>query len=139
MADHQNQRGQQYRGAHDRQKDAQIQAVKRLNIANQPGQHVAGLAEPQTTGRCARQPAEEPDAQVGQRPESRAMGYQPFRIPQHDPSGTEAAQDGGKRKRSGQDRGTDGQAGHRHQPDAGSQCDQGDQQAAQQPPRLPAP
>lgn len=83
---HQNdQPDQQQHSADQRQQDAQIKPIQRLHIPHQARQHVTGLPEPQPSRRTARQAAEEPNAQIGQRSEGGVVRHQPLGVTQHHP------------------------------------------------------
>ncbi len=73
---------------------------QRLDVADQPRQHVTGLTEPKPARRTPRQPPEKPHPQIRQRPEHRIVGDQPIQIAQHHARRTEPAQQRGDRHRS---------------------------------------
>ena len=50
MADQQHEHRQQEDGAGQRQEDPKIQSVQRFDIADQTGQHIAGVAETEAPG-----------------------------------------------------------------------------------------
>ncbi len=79
---HDEQREKQHR-ARERDQNAKIEPIERLDIADQAGQHIACLAEAETTGCAAREITEEPHPEVGQRAERGSMCQQPFGVTQH--------------------------------------------------------
>jgi hypothetical protein len=58
---------EQQNRAGERNQHAKVEPVERLDVADQPGQHVARLTESQAAGGtcCAREIAEEPHPQIG--------------------------------------------------------------------------
>ena len=138
-ADHQADHRQQENRAGQWQQDAQIEPIQRLDVADQAGEQVAGLAKAQPPCPALRQATEKPHAQIGERAEGGGMGDQSLEIAQHDARGAEGAQDAGCDERAAGHRDRERCSGDGHQADPGGQGGERDDGTQQQPTRPGAP